>query len=662
MRIFAAMKKIISIFILTFLHLICLAQSEFDDYNSYNDEHGMQESERDSVPQENVPHYRYTWKWMRNGVYPQEVPLDTLQDGIHNFNDIFKKSISNTYLGNFPSPYESNIFIERNAVEDFYPLTYLRSFLFMPEDAINFNTTTPYTRLKYFTGGGKGKAENMIDAWHSQNINPFWNIGARYHLISSDGRYANQKSKISNFSLFSSYERDRIVASFMFDQHKGEIRENGGIQDRTYVTDSIEKAENIQTWLGQDEVYNNFRIINFNVQGQYNIGKPKQVIHDKDTSEVYPAKAVLNIRTQNNRHKFEEGSINFDFYRHTYLDSTKTSDHYKSKMIDLSAKFIVNEHPKYKYLPGIYAGLDFKRDKYEQVINFDTISHTATEGSKNYMGTYITAGLFNINTNAMLNYDIAGRIGILGYYAGNFKVDGFISQALRKDKSSFLRADAKIELQSVNPFLDLYVGNHNIWDNDFKAIKTINLEGRYINKRLRTELGVGFTNIFSYVYFDSTIMPQQTSKTLIILSAWAKEVFHAGHFYFDQSVYFQKSTQEDILSLPAIALYSHNYYQNHLFKRALQLQIGFDLYYNTKFYADNYAPAIMQFYNQRKYKTGNYPKADVFLNLNIKRAHIFVKYEHVNFHIKQHGNFFSAADYPINPAMLKFGIQWDFFD
>lgn len=660
MRIFAAMKKIIGIFILIFSHLICLAQSEFDEHDSYSNELGMQESERDSVTHEDIPHYRYMWKWMRNGVYPQEIPLDTLQDGIHNFNDIFKKSISNTYLGNFPSPYESNILIERNGTEEFYPLTYLRSFLFMPEDLIHFNTTTPYTRLKYFTGGGKGKAENMIDAWHAQNINPFWNAGFRYHLISSDGRYANQKSKISNFSFFSSYERNRIVASFMFGQHKGDIRENGGIQDRTYVTDSTEKAENIQTWLGQDEVYNTFRIINFNLQGQYNIGKAKQVIHDKDTTEVYPAKAVLNIKTQNNRHKFEEESINFGFHRHTYIDSTKTSDHYKSKMIDISAKFIVNEHPKYKYLPGIYAGLDFKKDRYEQRINTDTTSHNSGYGSKNYMGTYITAGIFNIDTNAMLNYDIAGRIGILGYYAGNFKVDGFISQAL--NKNNLLRADAKIELQSVNPFLDLYIGNHNIWDNDFKAVKTINLEGRYINKRLRTELGVGFTNIFSHVYFDSTIMPQQTGKALVILSAWAKEVFRAGHFYFDQSVYFQKSTQKDILSLPAITVYSHNYYQNYLFKNALQLQIGFDLYYNTEFYADNYAPAIMQFYNQREYKIGNYPKADVFLNLKIKRAHIFVKYEHVNFHIKQHGNFFSAADYPINPAMLKFGIQWDFFD
>ncbi len=661
MSIFAAMKKIISIFILTFLHLICLAQSEYDGYDSYDNEYGMQESERDSTAQETVPHYRYTWKWMRNGVYPQEIALDTLQDGIHNFNDIFKKSISNTYLGNFPSPYESNIFIERNQVENFYPLTYLRCFLFMPDDVFYFNTTTPYSRLKYFTGGGKGKAENMIDAWHVQNINPFWNAGVRYHLISSDGRYANQKSKISNFSLFSSYERDRIVASFFFGQHKGEIHENGGIQDRTYVTDSTEKAENIQTCLGQNEVYNTFNILNFNFQGQYNIGKPKQVIHDKDTSDTYPAKAVLNIRTQNNRHKFEEESINLEFYRHTYIDSTQTTDHYKSKSVDISAKFIINEHPKYKYLPGIYAGLDFTKEKYRQTVGLDT-AHQALEGSKNYMGTYITAGIFNIDTSAMLNYDIAGRIGVLGYYAGNFKVDGFISQALRKDKNSLLRADAKIELQNVNPFINMYIGNHNMWDNDFKAIKTINIEGRYINRRLRTELGLGFTNIYSHVYFDSTVMPRQTSKTLIILSAWAKEVFRAGHFYFDQSVYFQKSTQEEILSLPAISVYSHNYYQNYLFKRALQLQIGFDLYYNTEFYADNYAPDIMQFYNQREYKTGNYPKADVFLNLKIKRAHIFVKYEHVNFHIKQHGNFFSAADYPINPAMLKFGIQWDFFD
>ena len=116
----------------------------------------------------------------------------------------------------------------------------------------------------------------------------------------------------------------------------------------------------------------------------------------------------------------------------------------------------------------------------------------------------------------------------------------------------------------------------------------------------------------------------------MVLTAWGKQNFRLGNFYFDQTVYFQKSTQEDILSLPAISVYSHNYFQHALFKNALFLQTGIDVFYNTKFYADNYMPSIMQFYNQRERKTGNYPKLDVFLNLRIKRADIFVKYEHIN--------------------------------
>ena len=395
---------------------------------------------------------------------------------------------------------------------------------------------------------------------------------------------------------------------------------------------------------------------------QYNIGTPKPVVRENDTSYTYPAKAVLNIRTEGNRRRFREESINLEYYRHTYIDSTQTSDDYRNNIVEVSAKFVVNEHPKYKYLPGIYAGLDFRHEKYDQRTGYDTLIRQEYFGKRKYSGTYITAGLFNVDTNALMNFDVAGRLAVLGHYAGNFSVDGYISQALRQDKSSLLRADARFELQSANPFFNRYVGNHDRWENDFKAVKTIRVEGHYINKRLRTDVGVGFTNLFSHIYFDSTAMPRQFNKALVVFTAWGKEVFRAGHFYFDQSVYFQKSMQEDILSLPAISLYSHNYYQNYLFKGALQLQVGIDLFYNTSFYADNYAPSIMQFHLQREHKTGNYPKVDAFLNLHIKRAQLFVKYEHANYHIKRKGNFFSAADYPINPGMLKFGVQWDFFD
>ena len=516
------MKKFACIIILVLSHLIGLAQNEFDNFGTFGREEEMQEQEhkQDSIPESNVPHKRHTWKWLHNGVYSQEIPLDTAMDGMYNFNYIFKKSISNTYLGNFPSPYEANIFITRNTVQDFYPLTYIRAFLFRPDDALNYNTTTPYTRLRYFTGGGKGKAENLLDVWHVQNIRPWWSAGIRYNLISSDGRYSTQKSKTYNFSVFSTYEKERTILSFFLNQNNGHFEENGGIKERGYVTDSTDqKAENMPIWLNGNEARNSYRNTNFNLQAQYNIGKEKEVINGADTSYTYPAKAVFNFRAEGNEHWYKEKSINYEFFPNTYIDSTETYDHIENKIYDVSAKFVLNEHPKYKYLPGLYAGLNYKLENYHQRTAYDSITHTESFGRTNYAGTYINAGIFNIDSSSLLNYDVAGHLCILGHYAGNFKIDGYISQALRQDKSSLLRADAKIELKSVNPFFDRYVGNHNIWENDFKAIKTIQLEGRYLNKRLRTELGVGFSNIFGYVYFDTLAMPQQTNKTLMVLTA-----------------------------------------------------------------------------------------------------------------------------------------------
>lgn len=652
------MKNLIYILLFFLLPVVCLGQ----EGNRTLDErtglpiHEKNEFRSDSVKTENVAHFRRSWQWSREGVYRRDVTVDTTFDDIQNYNYIFRKNTANTYLGNFPSPYLSDIFILRDAEEDFFPLSSIRSFLFRTSDALLYNTTTPFTQLVYFTGGGKGKNETMLDVWHVQNIRPYWNAGVRYNLISSDGRYMNQKSKAYNFSFFSSYERERMAASLFVNQNNGVFNENGGITDRYFIRDTTMKAEDVPVNLS--DARNAYRNFNFNFQVQYNIGKSKLQVNGEDSTFSYPAKAVVTGSAEDNVHRFREDNVNRDFFPVSYIDSVSNLDIQENLVYSFSTRFVVNEHPKYTYLPGIYAGVDFKYLDYRERTSLDTINNY---GSSVYTGTWLTAGIFNVDTTALLTYDVAGKLGVVGHYAGNFRLDGYVRQYLSKSKMSYVHARALFELKSVNHFFTRYIGNHDIWINDFKPVKTLSAEAKYVNERMRTEVGVGLSNTIDYVYFDADAVPRQASNILVV-TAWAKQKFRAGkHFHFDQTVYYQRSSDDAVLSLPELALYSHNYYNNQMFNKALELNIGFDLFYNTRFYADKYRPSLMQFYNQQEEKTGGYPKLDVFVNFRIKRAVLFAKYEHVNYYFTN-GQYFSALNYPINPAMFKFGLRWNFFD
>lgn len=651
------MKKIIYIFILCCLSISVAGQSKQGLGSSFKSSgNNSRNSQQDSVPESNVEHFHRTWQWAHDGVYKNEVAIDTSLDKIHNYNYIFQKSIANTYLANFPSPYISDIYVNRADDEDFFALTNIRAFLFKPVDALEYNTTTPFTQLKYFSGGGKKKNETLLDVFHTQNITPFWNAGLRYNLISSDGRYMNQKAKAYNFSIFSSYERERIAATFFLNQNNGKFNENGGITDRNLLEQDSLKAEDLPVYLSNTT--NSYRNFNFYGLFQYNIGKKKEVIEAKDTSYTYPAKAVFSATIEDNVHRFKEGSINKEFFPVSHIDSVSGMDFQGNRVYNLTSKFIVNEHPKHKYLPGVYAGLNFKYLDYSERKSLDS---THYKGTSKYTGTWLTGGIFNVDKNAVFNFDVSGKLCLLGDYVGNFELQGFIRQYFNKEKNAYVKVDFLADSKAVNHFFTRYIGNHDIWDNNFKNIKRLNIEGRYVNPKLRTELGVAWANTIDYVYFDTTAMPEQTSKAVMVFSAWAKQVFRAGNFYFDQTVYVQKSTQEDILSLPTLAVYSHNYYQNAFFQKVLKFVVGIDFFYNTKFYADKYRPSTMQFYNQREEKTGGYPKLDVFLDFSIKRAHLFLKYEHVSYYLTN-GGYFSALDYPINPPMFKFGLRWNFFN
>ncbi len=72
-------------------------------------------------------------------------------------------------------------------------------------------------------------------------------------------------------------------------------------------------------------------------------------------------------------------------------------------------------------------------------------------------------------------------------------------------------------------------------------------------------------------------------------------------------------------------------------------------------------PATRSFYLQDKKQIGNYLTMDVFVNIKIQHARIFVMYSHFNSGFMTR-NYYMVPGYPLQDAAFKFGLDWRFSD
>ena len=91
----------------------------------------------------------------------------------------------------------------------------------------------------------------------------------------------------------------------------------------------------------------------------------------------------------------------------------------------------------------------------------------------------------------------------------------------------------------------------------------------------------------------------------------------------------------------------------------LKVQLGVDCDYYTKYYAPKYQPATASFANQTKEKFGNFPFMNVYANLKLSKVRFYVMMSHVNQGLFTK-NYFSMADYPLNPRRFQLGLSIDF--
>lgn len=196
------------------------------------------------------------------------------------------------------------------------------------------------------------------------------------------------------------------------------------------------------------------------------------------------------------------------------------------------------------------------------------------------------------------------------------------------------------------------------WDTNFSKTGNLYMNFSYLYRKLN--IGIDYYNLNNYIYFNKT-GPAQTNKNIIVLAPYLYKKLMIYNFEIINKVVYQNVNHSEFIRVPEFVIYESVLYNFRLFHKNLIMQIGTDFWYNSKYYADSYIPAIRQFCIQNTKETDENISFDPFINIRVKRAKLFAKYQHVNYLF---GNFktYQAPYYPLQDAAFKFGVLWRFYD
>jgi hypothetical protein len=570
--------------------------------------------------------------------------IDTLVTNVENYDPL---SIPGNYyasLGNTGLAHKNMIY--GNSVNSGFDFGFhsFDKYMFHNDSIHYYWVGRPYTHLQYIMGP---KKEQNLHIDHSQNVASWFTLGLRFRYINSPGYYINQKSDDKNFVIKTRFQtrdyRYIVLANYMHNKLK--VEENGGI-----VYDSVFE-ENTKTTRNS---------INVNLQ----------TANNRLIQNGFYVKQIFDI-SKHNRFR-ETDSSNFTasiFNPGTISLSTHilhTSLNYTQQLSDSAFYTLLRDTVPTNdstHLFGIENQLAWSNAdniRWQKITFFFGIKHIYTEVTgvdrKKIFNQLIPKAGISFFPLKKLNFDFYGDFVTGNTNVGDFNLVGKVSW---KTGFGILSFKSNFANKSIDWFYQNYTSNHFIWENKFDQQLYFINTAEYNYKRFTA--GVEVTNISDFMYMDTLGTPAQIDEGQDILHVYVRKLFVVKNWRFNVRGVYQKVSRDRILRLPEFIGDLSIFYTKDLFKEAAILQTGFDMRYNTSYFADAYMPATRSFYLQNEKKIGDYIYADVFLNLQIKRARLFIKYQNLG-SLAQDYRYYTVPSYPMQDHGYRFGLSWMFYD
>lgn len=550
-----------------------------------------------------------------------------------------------------------------------------------------YNTRIPMTLMGYNTGGGRENKQDRLTAIFSGNVNARLQFGANVDYLYSKGSYNYQAVKNLTWGLSSSYVGDRYELQTFFNHSNGLNQENGGITDDLYITDPAQlqggqasiNAKSIPTNL--TKARNRLKGQEFYMNHRYKVGfwkitPPNDTVPD-DTIEhrtyVPVTSFIWTLDYRDGSHTFYNGvaSEAENFWQNQYMTTeasgSPTSYWSLSNTLGVSllegfnkyakaglSAYVTHEIRKFKLCPDTIPISG--PDRPEGLTPYPYESPVDPRGSQNllWVGAQLTK-----QQGRLLRYEATAKFGVVGAAAGEIHVDGRVQTRFKLlGDSVSITGYGRFSNETAPYLLQNYVSNHFIWHNDFSKTRRVRFGGELFIGRTGTKINVGVENVQNLIYFNEASLPVQNGGSVQVVSASLDQRLKFRALHWDNRLLFQTSSDKNVISLPSFAAYSNLYLQFKV-ARVLDVQLGLDCDFYTKYYAPGYQPATMAFHNQRETKVGNYPFMNLYANMKLRQARFYVMMSHINQGMTGK-NYFAMPHYPMNPRRFQIGVSVDF--
>ena len=388
-------------------------------------------------------------------------------------------------------------------------------------------------------------------------------------------------------------------------------------------------------------------------------------------------------------------TIEWNNYKHIYQAYNTPTDYYLkqyySKSLDHGLDTIFDEvkHMQVKNTLGLSLLEGFNKYMKAGLKGFVTFDYNnyqmpdSTAGSELFRNKWTESnislgGQISKTQGKTLHFNLRAETWITGPLAGQLKFD-FNTDVNFKLFGDTLQLAANAFFHRIEPvFLQRrFHSMHIWWDDDDKSKETrTHIEGRFSYKKTNTMLRIAVDEIQNYTYYgmsydatnnnrtNLTAGVYQESGNINILTAQLHQNFRLGILNWENVITYQNSSNKDVLPLPTWNIFT-NLFLKFRIAKVLNVELGADAIFFSKYDAPDFCPAINQFAIQKneasRVELGGYPFVDVYVNMMLKKVRFFVMMSHVN---SGSGNrmSFLAPHYPTNSRVLHMGVSWPFFN